>query len=125
MDMNTAKAFATAWVAAWNSHDIEEILDHYADDFEMTSPFILEKTEGKTSTLYGKKAVSEYWISALRRFPELRFELLDVLASRNSLVIYYKSVMDKMAAELFVFDESGKVVKSIAHYRDASSCLTS
>jgi ketosteroid isomerase-like protein len=125
MDNNVAKAFASAWISAWNSHDIDEIMTHYADDFEMTSPFIAEKTGGKTSTLYGKKAVGEYWVAALQRFPELKFELLDVLISGHSLVIYYKSVMDKMAAELFVFDESGKVVKAIAHYREASACLTS
>ncbi len=121
MDTTKAQAFAHAWVTAWNRHDIDEILSHYAEDFEMTSPFISERTEGKTSTLYGKKAVGDYWIAALQRFPELHFELLDVLTSRNSLVIYYKSVMDKMAAEIFVFDECGKVVKSIAHYREASA----
>lgn len=119
MDTSFANHFAKAWIAAWNSHDIDEILSHYADDFEMTSPFIAEKTGGKTSTLYGKKAVSEYWIAALQRFPDLRFELLDVLASGHSIVIYYQSVMDKTAAELFVFEESGKVIKSIAHYREA------
>ncbi len=119
MDASIAREFAKAWIAAWNSHDINEILSHYADDFEMTSPFISERTSGKTSTLYGKKAVSEYWIAALKRFPDLRFELLDVLASGHSIVIYYKSVMDKIAAELMVFEESGKVIKSIAHYREA------
>ena len=27
--------FAAEWIAAWNSHDLERILAHYTDDFEM------------------------------------------------------------------------------------------
>jgi len=119
MDRTFAEHFAMAWIEAWNSHDINEIMAHYADDFEMTSPFIYERTGGKTATLFGSKVVKDYWISALEKFADLNFELLDVLASANSIVIYYKSVMGKTAAELMVFDEAGHVIKSIAHYRDA------
>jgi ketosteroid isomerase-like protein len=119
MDRAFAENFAKAWIDTWNSHDINEIMTHYANDFEMTSPFIYERTGGKTATLFGKNAVKDYWISALGKFPELEFELLDVLASADSIVIYYKSVMGKTAAELMVFDEAGNVIKSIAHYRDA------
>ena len=84
----------------------------------MTSPFISSVTGGTTDTLKGKKAVREYWSAALDRFPDLNFELSDVLISQESLVIYYRSVMNKMAAEIMIFGEDGKVVKSIAHYDD-------
>jgi ketosteroid isomerase-like protein len=33
--------FASDWIAAWNSHDLDRILAHYEDDFEMTSPLIV------------------------------------------------------------------------------------
>ena len=33
-----AEEFARDWVESWNSHDLERMLAHYADDFEMTSP---------------------------------------------------------------------------------------
>ena len=35
-----ATRFAREWVAAWNSHDLERILSHYADDAELTSPLV-------------------------------------------------------------------------------------
>jgi ketosteroid isomerase-like protein len=28
----TAKAFAAEWINAWNSHNIENILEHYEND---------------------------------------------------------------------------------------------
>lgn len=33
-----AQQFAKEWVQAWNNHDIEAILSHYTEDFEIESP---------------------------------------------------------------------------------------
>ena len=38
MQKGFAERFAKDWVAAWNSHDLDSILEHYEDDFEMSSP---------------------------------------------------------------------------------------
>ncbi|MEI8247817.1 MAG: hypothetical protein WCI51_18415 [Lentisphaerota bacterium] len=37
---NSALEFATEWIAAWNSHDLNRVLSHYSEDFETSSPFI-------------------------------------------------------------------------------------
>lgn len=67
-------------------------------------------------TLQGKEKVAEYWKGALQKLPNLKFEIVDVLFSINSIVIYYKSVLGKMSTELLLFGNDGKVIKSIAHY---------
>ena len=57
--------------------------------------------------------------AALSKYPDLKFDITDVLVSRGSLVIYYKSARSgghRMAAELFIFGDDGLVTKSIAHY---------
>ena len=33
-----AKRFAREWIEAWNSHDLDAILSHYATDVVLTSP---------------------------------------------------------------------------------------
>ena len=33
-----AEQFAADWIAAWNSHDLDRIMTHYADDVELISP---------------------------------------------------------------------------------------
>ena len=33
-----ALEFADEWIAAWNSHDLDRVLRHYAADAELTSP---------------------------------------------------------------------------------------
>jgi ketosteroid isomerase-like protein len=110
-----ATQFAAHWIAAWNSHDLMQVLAHYSDDFEMSSPYIARIAGEPSGTLKGKAAVGEYWAEALKRMPELRFELVETLAGVDSVVIYYRGT-GGMAAEVFIFDVRGKVIKAFAHY---------
>ena len=32
IDADFARAFAANWIAAWNAHDLERILEHYTED---------------------------------------------------------------------------------------------
>ncbi|MER3492897.1 MAG: nuclear transport factor 2 family protein [Mastigocladus sp. ERB_26_2] len=112
----TAHQFAHEWIAAWNSHDLNRVLEHYTDDFEMSTPFIAKIMNEPSGTLYGKEAVKAYWQQALQKIPDLHFELIEVLYSVDSLCIYYNSVLGLRAVEWLLFDRNGKVRKAIAHY---------
>ncbi|WP_288377447.1 nuclear transport factor 2 family protein [uncultured Chryseobacterium sp.] len=108
--------FAHMWVQAWNAHDLEEILTHYSDDIEITTPMIALATGGKESSLQGKEAVREYWRKALDNFPDLHFDLIHSTAGVDSVALFYKSIMDKHAVEVMFFNEDGKISKMYAHY---------
>lgn len=110
-----ANQFAVEWIAAWNAHDLSRILSHYADDFEMASPYIAQLLGEPSGTLKGKAAVGEYWRRALECAPALKFELVSTLVGVDSLVLYYKGARG-MAAELFFFNDAGLVTKACAHY---------
>ena len=111
-----AQEFAQEWVAAWNSHDLDRVMSHYADDFEMTSPFIATLMQEPTGTLKGQEKVRAYWAVALKRLPDLTFDLIDILISVDSITIYYNAVLGKRAAEVLFLDGNLKVKRSIAHY---------
>lgn len=100
---------------AWNAHDLERILSHYADDAKMSSPFI-RPFAGK-DTLIGKAALQSYWNAALKKLPNLHFEFLGVYSDIGSICIHYKSVMGLQAVEFLQFNPSGQVIKASAHYR--------
>jgi hypothetical protein len=110
-----ADHFAAEWIAAWNSHDLDRILSHYADDFEMSSPFIAQIAGEPSGKLKGKKAVGDYWTKGLQRNPQLHFELASTLLGAGSITLYYKSQRG-MAAEVLVFGPDKKVVEAFAHY---------
>jgi hypothetical protein len=110
-----AGRFAAAWIAAWNSHDLERILSHYTDDFEMSSPVIVQLMGEPSGTLKGKANIRAYWAKALAANPALHFELLTTLTGANSITLYYRGARG-LSAEVFHFDRDGKVVKGYAHY---------
>jgi ketosteroid isomerase-like protein len=114
--MEQARAFAREWVDAWNSHDLDRIMSHYADELHMTSPFIVKLMHEPTGTIKGKENVRAYWAKALERIPDLHFDLIEVLSSVDSITIYYHAVLGKRAAEVLFFDENGKVKRAVAHY---------
>lgn len=110
------KKFAQNWIQSWNSHNLQNILSHYSEDIEITTPMIRLAGGIDNGTLKGKGAVADYWKKALIKIPDLKFELIDVTESVNSIALYYKSVMNKKAIEVMFFDENGKVNKMIGHY---------
>ena len=56
------------------------VLEHYEDDFEMSSPIIVTLMGEPSGKLKGKAAVGAYWAKALKALPGLRFELLAAFA---------------------------------------------
>lgn len=110
------KEFAKKWIASWNSHDLDDILSHYTDDFEITTPMIKRVVGLDTDTLKGKKAIADYWGKALAKMPDLHFEFYDVAKGVDSIAVYYKSVLEKRTVEVMYFNEEGLITKVVAHY---------
>lgn len=114
IDAAFAARFAEEWIQAWNSHDLDRVLSHYADTFEMVSPVIVQITGESSGRLIGKPAVRAYWSKAFQLIPDLRFELIATLVGVDSVTVHYKGHRG-LAAEVFTF-ANGKVVKAAAHY---------
>ena len=115
IDKEFAERFAREWIDSWNSHDLDRILSHYDDQFEMSSPVIIQIAREPSGTLKGKDAVGAYWAKALELIPDLRFELVTTLIGVNSITLYYRGHRG-MSAEVFHFGRDRKVVRAYAHY---------
>ncbi|MBL1277597.1 MAG: nuclear transport factor 2 family protein [Ectothiorhodospiraceae bacterium] len=124
MEIISSQEFANEWVEAWNSHDIDKILAHYADDFEMTSPIINVIENEPKGKLIGKTAVRRYWEKALALNPDLHFDIIAVFSGVESVVIHYQGHRG-LSAEVFHFGDDGKVIKSYAHYSQCEEVLLS
>jgi hypothetical protein len=108
--------FTREWIDAWNTQDLDAVLAHYTDDFEMSSPFISTIAGVPDGTLVGKQAVRRYWAAALERMPGLRFDHIATLDGVDSVVIHYRGPGGRLCAEVFMLDAQGKVRKAMAHY---------
>ncbi len=114
--------FAADWIARWNEGNLDRILEHYASDFEMRSPLIVERMGINAGALKGKDAIRPYWQGGIAAEPPLHFELRDVLVGVDSVAIYYHSATrNRMVAEVLTFNGDMQVIRASAHYADASS----
>ncbi|HWJ83968.1 MAG TPA: nuclear transport factor 2 family protein, partial [Cellulomonas sp.] len=80
-------AFAAAWEAAWNAHDVEAVLQHFHDDVVFTSPVAARVLPGSGGVLRGKDALREYWTLGLSLIPDLHFTVERVFVGIDVLVI--------------------------------------
>src|SRR5262245_11250028 len=104
------------WIAAWNSHDLERVLALYAEDSEMTSDKIPLLGFDPGGTLHGKPRIREYWSLALRRLPNLHFDLIDVYVSPDSLVVFYRNERGHKICEYLRVDAEGKIRQGSANH---------
>jgi len=116
IDEAFAERFAAEWIAAWNAHDLYRVLSHYADDFEMSSPYVVQIAGEPSGTLRGKAAIGAYWKKALELVPDLKFELISVLVGVDAIVLYYKGARGRTVAEILHFGSDRKVIRASAHY---------
>ncbi len=117
-DATFARRFTEEWIEAWNRHDLDAILSHYTDHFELNSPVIADLMGVAEGRLAGKPAVREYWQKALQLVPDLHFCDPAVFIGAGSIIIRYAGAGGRPAAELFEFDDAGLVRRASAHYAD-------
>lgn len=110
MEASAAVEFAATWATAWNAHDIESVLTHFAEDVTFSSPLAAEIVPGSGGVIRGKDALQAYWSEGLRRQPDLRFEVEGVYLGIDSLVIHYRNQRGGLVCEVLTFD--GPLVKS-------------
>lgn len=116
IDKKFANQFAKDWIDAWNSHDLEKIFSHYTDDFEMSSPVIVERMNEPSGMLKGKDKIRPYWEKGIAQIPALHFDFERVLVGANGITIIYKNQKNQQVAEVLIFNIEGKAISGNAHY---------
>ena len=108
--------FAHHWVEAWNSHDLDSILSHYAADVTLVSPVAAKLLDNPTGEVVGREALRAYFARGLAAYPDLRFELIDVMWGLSSVVLYYANQKGTKTGEFMEFGSDGKVLRVVANY---------
>ena len=111
-----ASAFPAAWISAWNSHDLDEIMSHYADDVILVSPTAAALLGDPSGEVRGIEALRAYFRKGLDVYPDLRFDLLDVMWGVRSVVLCYLNQKGTKSAEFMELDDSGTVTRVVANY---------
>lgn len=104
MDYADAHKFVREWLDAWNAHDVDAVLAHFAKDARFTSPVAARIVDGSDGVVRGKAALRDYWSEGLRRIPDLRFDLVGVYVGVDAIVINYRNQNGGLVNEVLKFD---------------------
>lgn len=116
MTRDEAWKLANHWVAAWNAHDLELILTHYEENVELTSPVAAQLLGTPDGKVAGKANLRAYFQRGLAAYPELHFQLEDVLWGVNSVVLCYLNQKGTRTAEFMELSATGRVARVVANY---------
>jgi ketosteroid isomerase-like protein len=111
-----AHELAQNWIEAWNAHDIDKIMSHYTEDIILTSPVAAKLLNDPDGTVIGKAALRNYFKKGLEAYPDLKFELLDVMWGLSSVVLYYINQNSTKAGEFMEVDSTGNITRVVANY---------
>jgi ketosteroid isomerase-like protein len=111
-----AQEIAQDWIHAWNSHDLDTILSHYETDVVLVSPIAAKILNSPDGTVKGKEALRQYFQKGLEVYPDLKFELIDVMWGLSSIVLYYTNQIGTKSGEFMEISATGKITKVIANY---------
>ena len=113
---STVRQFADDWVRAWNSRDLDAIMSHYAPEIVLTSPVAASLLNDPSGMVSGKSALRSYFARGLEAYPNLAFELLDVLWGLSSVILYYRNQKGTKTGEFMELDTNFKVTRVVANY---------
>ena len=116
MTEDEARSFAADWIEAWNSHDLDRIMTHYAEDLVLVSPVAAQLLNDPAGIVRGKDSLREYFQKGLNAFPQLRFDLIEVMRGLSSIVLYYKNQKGTKSGEFMELNPQRKITRVVGNY---------
>ena len=114
-----AEAAARDWIAAWNRHDLDAVLTHYADQLEFVSPLVVRRLGRADGTIRTKAELRDYFAASLGPGSDLRFDPRAVLVGVMSYTVLYRNHRGQGVAETAFLNDAGLVARAYVHHAHA------
>lgn len=88
-NMNLLIHIAQAWFAAFNAHNLEQLLQLYHEDAEHYSPKLKLRLPDTNGLIKGKPALRAWWQDAFDRLPTLQYELIRLTPYEDRVFMEY------------------------------------
>ncbi len=110
---------ALKWFAAFNEHNLDNLLALYADDAKHYSPKLKIRIPEANGFINGKPALRHWWQEAFSRLPELHYKVENLTANDKRVFMEYTRQVpgekDLMVAEVLEIKE-GKIISSKVYH---------
>jgi hypothetical protein len=117
--MPITEQIAHAWFDAFNQHDIDLLLNLYAEDAAHYSPKLKIRRPETNGLIKGKAALRSWWTDAFNRLPELNYQLIQLISNDEQVFMEYirrtPGEADLQVGEVLVIKD-GKIVASRVYH---------
>lgn len=108
------------WIDGWNTRNLELFMVYYAENAIFASPAVVVGRPGSDGRVMGKSAIRELFQRGLDTFPQLRFEVEDVVYRSYGVILIIRkhNVFTKqpgLTTEIFGISE-GLIRSEIAYW---------
>jgi hypothetical protein len=89
MSSEKNKEIALKWFHAFNTHDLEKLLELYSDQAQHYSPKLKVRRPETLGLIKGKAALRDWWKDAFDRLPTLQYEVIRLTAGEEQVFMEY------------------------------------
>jgi DNA-binding transcriptional MocR family regulator len=107
---------ADRWLEAWNAHDLDAIVDLYAEEIDFASPTIAALGGSKEGRLSGREELRAHFARGLERAPGLAFMEEALLTGPGGYALVYRREDGARVVESVELDEHGQAIRARAFY---------
>jgi hypothetical protein len=116
MTREDAVAHATDWIEAWNSHDLERILAHYAQDVVFEAETVKTRRHKSDGRLDGLEELRMHFARGLELVPALRFQLGEVFMAPSGYAIFYRRDNGNRVIDAVSLNDEDRARRVTAYY---------
>jgi hypothetical protein len=116
LSFSEKRALALRWIDAWNAHDLDRILDHYAPDVEFEADTVIRRWQRPDGKLRGHAELREHFGRGLEIAPNLQFHVEEVFSSPGGYAVLYTRENGNRVLDCVELNDSGKARRVIACY---------
>ncbi|MGK4566147.1 nuclear transport factor 2 family protein [Flavobacterium sp. 3HN19-14] len=119
MNPEQLQSIAFRWFAAFNAHNLEQLLSLYDDSAEHFSPKLKIRKPETNGYVSGKQALREWWQDAFDRLPTLHYKVTTLTANSDRVFMEYIRQVngegDMLVAEVLDVKD-GKIIASRVYH---------
>lgn len=113
------KEIAINWFAAFNAHNLDDLLALYEEDAQHYSPKLKVRQPETRGFIYGKEQLRLWWADAFKRLPSLKYEVVKLTADDSQVFMEYTRFVDgeePLSVGEVLEIENGKIVQSRVYH---------
>ena len=110
------RIIAEDWIAAWNAHDLDRIMKHYANDVEFEANTVVARWPKPDGKLRGSTELREHFRFGLSLAPHIHFTLEQVFSAPSGYAVLYRRDNGNQVLDVVELNADDKAQKVKAFY---------